>query len=94
MFSINVFALALLAFVLASIAIPLWNAARWRGLWRLFAVLPAVVVILVIVRIIVDTSRDPTSHNLWPFEIVMFGAIALGVVGVLRLARRMLGLRP
>lgn len=92
MFAINGFGLFLLAFILASLGVPLWNAARWRGVWRLLAALPAVAIIVVIVRILVDTSRDPTSHNLWPFEVLMGGAIALGVNGVLRLVRRMLGM--
>jgi membrane protein implicated in regulation of membrane protease activity len=93
MFAINGFGLFLLAFVLACVAVPLWNAARWHGLWRILAALPVLVVLFVIVRILVDTRRDPTSHNLWPFEVIMWGAIALGVAGVLRLARRMLGLK-
>ena len=94
MFAINGFGLFLLAFILASLGVPLWNAVRWQGLWRLLAALPIVVLLFVIARIVVDTSRDPTSHNLWPFEILMCGAIGLGVVGVLRIARRMLGLTP
>lgn len=93
MFSINGFGLFLLAFVVASLGVPLWNAARWHGVWRLLAALPVGVLLFVIVRIIVDTRRDPTSHNLWPFEIFMWGGIGLGVVGVLRLVRRMLGLK-
>jgi hypothetical protein len=35
----------------------------------------------VMARVIYDTSADPTSHNLWPFEIVI--AIGLGFVASL-----------
>jgi hypothetical protein len=41
----------------------------------------------VIGRIVVDTALDPTSHNLWPFEILMWGGastIAMGVLAFLR----------
>lgn len=49
----------------------------------------------VMARVVADGMRDPTSHNLWPFEIVMaaaFGftlAFLAGLFG--RLLRRMLG---
>jgi hypothetical protein len=44
-------------------------------------------------RVAVETSRDPTTHNLWPFEVVIAGGIgliagALGV-GITRLAQRL-----
>jgi hypothetical protein len=42
-----------------------------RSLWIGAAVLPAAV----FARVVYDGLRDPTSHNLWPFEI----AIAIGV---------------
>lgn len=34
-------------------------------------------VLAVILRVVVDTARDPTSHNLWPFEVVIAGTIGL-----------------
>jgi hypothetical protein len=37
----------------------------------------AVAVGVVAVRVAVDVSTDPTSHNLWPFEIVIAGMIGL-----------------
>lgn len=40
---------------------------------------------------VIDTTRDPTSHNLWPFEILQFGIVALAIVGGLELARRFMG---
>jgi hypothetical protein len=42
----------------------------------------------VVLRILFDTAGDPTSHNLWPFEILQVGVLSLGVVGVLLAARR------
>jgi hypothetical protein len=38
-------------------------------------------------RIVVGTAMDPTSRNLWPFEILMAGGcsvIAMTVITVLR----------
>jgi len=33
----------------------------------------------VMARVVVDTMRDPTSHNLWPFEAVI--ALVVGLAG-------------
>jgi hypothetical protein len=41
----------------------------------------------VMARVIVDTLRDPTSHNLWPFEIVL----AMVLAGALALPAALLG---
>jgi hypothetical protein len=41
------------------------------------SVLPAVVM----ARVLVDGLRDPTSHNLWPFEVAI--ALVLGLASVL-----------
>jgi hypothetical protein len=84
----NGFMLVILALALAGIVVPVWSAWRWRGRWRLAAAVPAAVLGFVILRIVIDTARDPTSHNLWPFEIVMFGAAALAWIAVLKTARK------
>lgn len=42
-------------------------------------------------RILIGVARDPTSHNLWPFEILMAGALSAGAILVLSLARRLTG---
>lgn len=76
---------------LGGIVVPLWSAWRWQGGWRIAALVPVAVLAFVALRIVVDTARDPTSHNLWPFEIIMFGGGALLAIGVLRLARRWTG---
>ncbi len=45
----------------------------------------------VVSRILVGGARDPTSHNLWPFEILQVGALSVVVMGVLLLARKLTG---
>lgn len=40
---------------------------RWRGGWRIAAA-PAMCMPFVVLRIVVDTARDPTPRNPWPFE--------------------------
>ena len=62
---------------------------------RVVLVLAAAVPAAVMARVVVDTSRDPTSHNLWPFEVVI--ALVVGLAGAIpgtligRVFRRMLG---
>jgi hypothetical protein len=85
-----------LGLVLACIGAPVWALWKWRGWWRLGAVVPFAVMAFVIGRIVVDTARDPTSHNLWPFEILYSGAAGLALIVVLAAARRFTraGARP
>ncbi|MFH0342975.1 MAG: hypothetical protein ACHBNF_12780 [Chromatiales bacterium] len=52
---------------------------------------PTAIVGFVVLRILIDTAGDPTSHNLWPFEILIFGTGALVIIGVLKMARRLMG---
>jgi hypothetical protein len=87
----NGFMLAMAAIGLAGIVVPLWSVWKWRGGWRVAAAVPAALVILVVLRIVIGVALDPTSHNLWPFEILMFSALALVIVGVLKIARRFMG---
>lgn len=84
----NGFMLLMLAAGVLGIAGPAWGVWRWRGGWRLAAAVPAVVMGFVVLRVLIDTSRDPTSHNLWPFEILMFGALSAGAMVVLFALRK------
>lgn len=63
-------------------------AAPWLAVPMGFA-------LAVLARVTVETSRDPTSHNLWPFEVVILGGIGLaaGLIGV-TLARLIQRLAP
>lgn len=82
------FLVAVVALFVAGIALPAWAAWRWRGGWRIGAVVALAWLGFVAARIVVDTGRDPTSHNLWPFEIAIAGAEAVAGVAVLALVRR------
>lgn len=71
---LGLLALALITTLLAGSAV-----ARAKQLfWIMFAVFPLVAMI----RVIVDTSKDPTSHNLWPFELVFALILSAIVVGI------------
>lgn len=63
---------------------------RWHGAWRWLASLPGVVLSIVILNILIGTLREPTSHNLWPLEIVMWSAGGLVYLGVLSLIRKII----
>ena len=79
----SAFMLGMLAFGVGGFIAPFWAIRRWRGLWRIAAVVPVIVLAFVVARIIVDTARDPTSHNLWPIEIVIWGGASLAAMGLL-----------
>lgn len=85
------FMLTMYALGLVGLAAPAWGVWRWRGPWRWAAGVPLAVVAFVLLRIVVDTARDPTSHNLWPFEILLWGALSCGAMLLLGLARRLSG---
>jgi hypothetical protein len=87
------FMLAMLALGVVGFVAPLWMIRRWQGGWRIAAAVPAVMMGFVVLRIVVGVAVDPTSHNLWPFEILMAGALSAGAIGVLVVARRFTGAR-
>jgi len=85
------FMLTVLAVLIAGIALQLWSVWKWRGGWRIAAALPVAAMGFVVLRILIGTAVDPTSHNLWPFEILQVGVVGLVVIGVLAGVRRMRG---
>jgi hypothetical protein len=83
------FMAAVLGVLLGGVAAPLWAMWKWRGGWRMAAALPAALLAFVIARILIGTTIDPKSHNLWPFEILLFGAASLAIMAALAIARRL-----
>jgi hypothetical protein len=65
----------------------IWAIRAWQGVWRWLAAAPLLLVGADLVRILVSTAIDPTSHNLWPLELLFIAALGLPVVGVLWLVR-------
>jgi protein-S-isoprenylcysteine O-methyltransferase Ste14 len=76
-----------LALLVGFIAAETVALRRWDRAWKLVALIPAAIVLFVVLRIVVDTCRDPTSHNLWPFEIVIWAGLGLVFLGLMLLAR-------
>lgn len=87
------FILAVLALGVAGIVAPVWALRRWSGGWRVAAAVPTVMMGFVVLRIVLGTAADPTSHNLWPFEILQAGFLSLVVIGVLLAARKFSGVQ-
>ncbi len=85
------FMLGMLTLGILGFAAPAWGLWRWRGGWRIAAAIPAAIMAFVVLRIIAATAIDPTSHNLWPFEIVMWGGLSCAWILVLAVARRLFG---
>ena len=53
-------------------------ACRYAGASRFFiavAVVGSAAPAAVMARVARETAADPTSHNLWPFEVVFSGAV-------------------
>ncbi len=81
------FVLAALGLVVGAIYGSLRMARGCEGGWRKAALLPLVALGLAAANIVVGTAIDPTSHNLWPFEIVMVSAVGVAWLGLLGLVR-------
>lgn len=88
------FALGMLGLGVLGLCLPAWALWQWRGGWRLAAAVPAALMGFVVARILVGVLIDPTSHNLWPFEILLAGVPSVVAMGVLLLARRWQRNRP
>jgi hypothetical protein len=76
------------AAMLAAFAWPIWGLIRWRGPWRIAAAAPIAALALWVVKDVVDLVRDPTSHNLLPFEFVIGAFCFLPYMVVVAIWRR------
>lgn len=59
---------------------------RWQGWWRWTIAAPLLLLAGVMGNIGIGIWLDPTSHNLWPFEVLLWLAVAIGAVILLYLA--------
>jgi hypothetical protein len=80
--------LVIVILVAAAVLAPqVWAIAAWRGWWRRLAAVPLLVMAADLLLIVIQTSIDPTSHNLWPLELAMIAVVGLPAVGLLWLLR-------
>jgi hypothetical protein len=47
---------------------------------RIFWVMLGAFPLAVMIRVIIDTAKDPTDHNLWPFELIIAAIVSLVAV--------------
>ncbi|MFL6070935.1 MAG: hypothetical protein ACJ72Y_06595 [Actinomycetes bacterium] len=64
-------------YLLACVPVIALRATRTAPYVMASLALPTGLVFAVIARIAVDVTGDPTSHNLWPIEIVIAGVVGL-----------------
>lgn len=74
--------LVLLGLPVAAVTVQVLLLRRWRGGFRMAALLPAGVWGIWVLSLAVSWAADPTDRNLFPFEAVL---IALGVLAYLAL---------
>lgn len=70
------------------VAAPAWGLWRWRGGWRIAAAIPAAMMAFFLLRLVMDMAHDPTSHNLWPLEILRASLLSGAVMAAVLIARR------
>ncbi len=63
--------IVLLAAAATNVALSIYAIWRARGLLRLLASIPLLGFLGVGLNILLAVSQDPTSHNLWPFEVLV-----------------------
>lgn len=69
----------------AYLIVQIWLAIRWRDRWRIFALLPLLVMIPIWLFSFFALSR---GSNLWPLWIIFISPLALGYLLLLGLVRR------
>jgi hypothetical protein len=86
----ELFALFFLGLPLAYIAFQIRALTRWDGTFKMAAGLPVLAWALWGFVFAIDVTRDPTSHNLFPFEILIGAILASGYLCVLAIFRRII----
>ena len=72
----SLYGVGLVLVFVVSAALRLFSAATFfQALGAVGLAVPA----MVMARVMVETFRDPTSHNLWPLEIIIAAGVGFGV---------------
>ena len=81
MLSVDLFVTFVLALPVGAIVLGVWYGIRWRGRWRAAALVP---VVLLLAWMAAVALRWPSEHTLWPFELLLYGPVALAYILILR----------
>ncbi len=60
---------------------------RWKDPWRDRGWYPTIILLLWDMYLIVSIAGDPTSHNLWPIEVIGVTVLSLIVLAFISIAR-------
>src|SRR5688572_2221298 len=85
------FVFNLLVFSIPAVVAAVWSmrlSMSSRDEWKLFVWFPVLPLAAWAVFIAVGVTRDATSHNLWPFELVAVGLFSLVLYAIVLLLRR------
>lgn len=85
----NLFGFLVPAAAMGGVSFVLARASRDE--WRLLAWVPVLPLAAWGLFIVIGVTRDPTSHNLWPFELLIWAAVSLLLLALFVLARRFAG---
>ena len=64
-----VIAILVISISAGSAALPIAAIKQWHGNWRISAIIPIAVLVLLIVIIVIAQIGNPQSHRLWSLEI-------------------------
>lgn len=78
------------AMFLGFIGLEIWLIRSWSGLWKFIVALPLLALFAVVGKIVFDVRENPTSHNLWPFEIIIWCGYGLGAVFLIAILKAVL----
>ena len=85
-----IFFLIIVILFFSFVVLEIITVRRLQKVWRWFAALPGIVLIIVILNILIGTLLDRTSHNLWPLEIAIWSAGGLVYLGVFSLVHKII----
>lgn len=73
---------------LAALVLPVWAMWTWERPYKRHAQIVCAVFLVKVGTVVWDVARDPTSHNLWPLEMMMWTVPLLLYLGGVWLWRR------
>ncbi len=79
--------IALFAYPVAYVLFQAVCLVRWRGPWKMAAIVPLGCVAAISVVVFADLRENPASHNLWPLEVIVWSAAALAFLCMLSILR-------